>query len=230
MKKNIIFTMATSMLLMNATPSYAANDELKLSKQIKKIEKKFNKGDFSNIETYGNIITLCNATPKSGAEFDSWKIIHIDDEALNNKSMKKQVKQCDKIRKKGYRDLEHLYKLAQDSGEKVASLLLARLIPYPSSDKVELLLSAASWSQEGVDLLGKLMLDNELDFPPVHRKFWLRVSNMSAFYPDEYTQADNQLLSLVDGVDMLAIEELITQWQDATVDERNNIINVLKEI
>jgi len=230
MNRNIILMLATSTLLLGASPLYAQEREVKFSKQIKNIEAEFQKGQFTNVETYGNIITLCNATPKSGLEFDSWKVIHVDDEALDIKSMEQQVKQCDKIKKKGYRDLENLYKLAQNSGEKVAPLLLARLIPYSSSDKVELLLSAASWSQESVDLLGKVMLDNELDSPPAHRKFWLSVSNMSEFYPDKYLRADNQLLSLIEGVDMLTIEELINQWQDATVDERHSIINVLKEL
>lgn len=230
MKQSIFFTIATSILLVNASPSNATTDELSLSKQIKKIEKEFNKGNYSNIELYGNIITRCNATPKSGTEFDSWKVKHVSDEALDIREMKKQVKQCDKIKKKGYRDLESLYKLALESGEKVASLLLARLIPYSSSDKVELLLSAAPWSQEGVDLLGKIMLDNELDSPSVYRKFWLSVSNMEVFYPDEYLQADNQLLSQIEGADMLMIEKLISQWQDAPVDKRRSIINELNEL
>ncbi|SEL96808.1 hypothetical protein SAMN05216262_1472 [Colwellia chukchiensis] len=229
MKKGFISTLALSLILLSSLPSYAGDDD-KLSKQIKKIEKEFKEGNFSNVETYGNIITLCNATPKSGVEFDSWAVKHANDENLDLSSMRIQVKECDKITKKGYRELEDLYKTAYASGEKVSALLLARLIPYVSPDKVELLQVAAAWSEEGADLLGKLMLDNELDFSSPQRKFWINVSNMSIFYPEEYTQADNQLLSLVDGVDMSAIEGLIAQWQDATVEERENIVNLLKEL
>lgn len=230
MKKDFIFTLAASLMLLSSSPSYANDEEGKLSKQITKIEIEFQKDNYSSVEIYGNIITLCNATPKSGLEFDSWIIKHANDENLDLSSMRTQVKECDKIAKRGYRELESLYKTAYASGEEVAALLLARLIPYASHDKIELLHAAAVWSEESVDLLGKLMLDNELDFSSSQRRFWLTISNMNIFYPEEYTQADNELLSLVDGVNMPIIEKLIFQWQDAAVEERHNIINVLKKL
>jgi len=228
MKK--LFTLILSyILLITAFNSNAFQNENSLDSKIKQFEKEFKKDNYENLAEFHNIITLCNAIPSKN-NFDEWLEKHSNDENLNIEYMKQQVEDCKHISKKGYRQLEKLYRKSLMFNNKESKFILASIIPFTSDEKISLLSDSANWSLDSVNMLAFISLTDKEQLSNVKRFFWLSISEASSFYPEKYELAINELHSIIDSSTLLTINDLIVNWHDASEDTKKNIISEMEAI
>jgi hypothetical protein len=214
---------------MTAFSSNADQNTDSLSSKVKQFEKEFKQDNYVNLAEFHNIITLCNAIPDSKS-FNDWLNKHSNDEDLNIEHMQHQVKECKNISKKGYRQLEKLYRKSLMFNNKESKFILASLIPFTSDEKISLLSDSASWSLDSINMLAMISLREKDTLSNIKRLFWLSISEISSFYPAEYEVAVSELNSLIDSSTLIAINDLIVNWNDASEDMKNDIISNLEEI
>lgn len=227
--KKIFILVLSYILLITAFNSYAEQNIMSLDSKIKQFKKEFKKDNYANLGEFHNIITLCNAVP-SRKDFDDWLTKHSNDEDLNIEHMQQQVKECKNISKKGYRELEKLYRKALMFNNKESKFILASLIPFTSDEKISLLSDSANWSLDSINMLARISLTDKGALSNFKRFFWLSISEANSFYPEEYELAMNELNSHIDSSTLLTINDLIVNWHDASEDMKKDIINQIEAI
>ena len=228
MKKLFILILSCT-LLISTFNANSAQKEKNLDSKIKQFEKEFKKDNYENLAEFHNIITLCNAIPSKN-NFDEWLKKHSNDENLNIEYMQQQVEDCKNISKKGYRQLEKLYRKSLMFNNKESKVILASLIPFTSNEKISLLSDSANWNLESIEMLAFISLTDKDELSNVKRFFWLSISEASSFYPEKYELAMDELHSLIDSPTLLAVNDLIVNWNGASEDMKKNIINNLEAI
>jgi hypothetical protein len=203
---------------------------ISLDVKTKQYESEFLINQFDNLSEYHNIVTLCNAMPSNDSEFDYWLSKHSNDEGLDIEYMVLQVEQCNNVSRKNYQQLEKLYRKAIDYGDKKAKLTLAKLIPFVSPEKIQLLSESSSLSIESVDMLAEIALKGGDYIPAYERFFWLTISNSSTLYPQKHALVMNELYSEVDNYKLKTLNDLIANWDNASDQSKERIIKELKKI
>ena len=230
MKKYIITIISAALLSMNVVEAKDINSENQLSISIEQYENEFEQKNFTHIEQYSGIIAFCNSIPRQGEEFNLWLSVHIADEGLNIKHMDQQVKECSNVSKKSYNELENLYRKALAHGEKTAPLVLGKLFPFVSPEKVALLRESSYWSEEAVDLIAEIVLNNDVEMSSIEQYFWLNVSNSKMFYPEEYNVSILELHPVIDGSVLIQIDTLVAEWSTASSNKKSSILLTLQSL
>ena len=178
--------------------------------QLVNYNREFKNDNFTHVKEYVDIISLCNGIPENEQSLQDWYIHHNNDD-YDNSVIEKHFTDCKGVKRKNYFELSKFLRVALDKGSVDAALVLATQMPFVSQEKVKLLeVSARNGDQvEAVNMLGIIMLDNELNFNPQKRYLWLKLSNVSHFYPEKYESEISKLFSQIDRSQLLQLDEEI---------------------
>ncbi len=186
-----------------------ADVEKTLTEKMNDISEEFAVGNYKQILIYGEIITLCNSVPRSDYEMGEWIQKHASQPSLDIKMMERNSKSCEHVERIDLGSLEVIYRTALNLGEKRAGLALARLIPYESQEKVNLLISAASWADEAVHLLAEQALVKSEFLSTKERLYWLSISGIDTIYGEQFDSVIADLRSKLSLDEILEIEKRI---------------------
>ncbi len=191
--------------------------------QYQSIHNEMEKGDFSDVLNYHNIVTFCNSIPVSEDELSEWIYSHADQVDLNIPFMEKQMEQCEQVPRKSYNELQSKYRQAISQGEPLAKLALAMLIPFESEEKISLLSDSANRSQNAVDMLAQRSLTpNEL-LSDEQRVFWLSISSIESAYGEDFVFSIADAKAMITNTKLAKIEQLIEEWKTGDVYVRSEI-------
>ena len=191
----------------------------------------FGNKSYSNILNYHNVITLCNGIPNSGVEFSDWLVKHGNDEDLDVNHMHELIRECEGIESVSYSEQESLYRQAIDSGEEKAQLALAKLMPFHSEEKVDLLMNTIFYSDDSVELLAEIALQRDEKFMnDFHRYFWLSISDFGTISSDEFENLSNDFFSRNSMENMDKVKKIVNQWEKGNTSEKKRLLLELSEI
>lgn len=204
-----------------------------LFEQFQQINNEFAQNDFHQILEYHNIVTLCQGIPKTAEQRHQWQIKHNDNPDLDIELMNEQSAVCQNVPEHTFDHLVLIYRHAIKAGEVRAKLALANLMPFDSTEKFELLSESAAFSTQAIDTLAEKSLTSSSYLNPQQRLFWLSLctfcTDYGAFYNGEHNSGSmenvlTEIKASLDSGQIEAIEQLVTQWQRATVQQRAGLV------
>lgn len=189
-----------------------------------------NSGVFTHIVEFHSILSYCDGIPRNVDERQAW----IDDNAVSSESdinvLDNEMEYCDGIPFLSFNEKEQLYRVASDMGVEQAELALAKLIPYDSKEKIDLLSRSAVWSEDASMMIAEIAIKNSGDMTSQERVFWMSVSDIKSTYADIYERnMSEQLLSLDDN-DKLQTEKIINLWRSGNTEQMKKAIELLRQI
>ncbi|MDO6842071.1 hypothetical protein Q4602_21550 [Paraglaciecola chathamensis] len=227
--KKLLKALTFSALTILTSQQLHAN-ELNWEKQTKKFLKEFNKGDYSNISLFHGIVMICESLPESSAELELWIMDNFPVNSEEAEVFEDNIRSCDKLEKKGYKNLNEIYEKAAKNGSVETILILASNIPYNSKEKLKLLSSIASQSIEATNLIGFAALDGESWLSNIEQFFWLSVSDFKTDLNDQPEPKLSFLEGEITADNLSLLYDLIELWNDGLPEEKSQVLTDLHSL
>lgn len=194
------------------------------------IVSEINAGVFTHIVEFHSILSYCDGVPRSSNDRKTWIDNNADSSESDINVLDKEMEHCRDVPTLSFNEKEQLYRTALDMGVEQAKLALAKLIPYDSKEKIELLSRSAVWSEEAAMIIAELAIKNNVYMTSQERVFWMVVSDIKSTYADIYEQTISEQMLSLDENEKLQTEKIISLWRSRNAEQMTTAINLLRQI
>lgn len=204
--------------------------EIEFHKLYESIQDEIDSGVFTHIVEFHSILSYCDGVPRSLEDRQNWISKNASSSESDINVLDGDIESCQHIPVLSFNQKEQLYRIAADLGVEQAKLALAKLIPYDSKEKVELLSRSAVWSEDAAMMIAELAIKNNIYMTSQEKVFWMVVSDIKSTYADIYEHNMSEQLLSLDENEKLQTEKIINLWRSGNVEQMTTAINLLRQI
>lgn len=186
--------------------------------------------DYSNISKFHDLVVYCNSLPKDAIELVEWENKHADQDDVNIEIIRDEVYSCTGIKKYNYSELQSIYFKAQENGSSEALFALAKLTPYESPEKIDLLGRSAALFHDAHTMLVTRAIDGSEFLTMEERYFWMKTYSEKEQFDQEFDTLVSNIEMHLSNHNLELVQKMISEWKNGSLSEKVDVVLNLKEI